>query len=91
MKLFVLVALGLLAFSAPAAARGARSHSSARASGTGSSTAGPVHVHGYTKKNGKYVAPHIRSRPNKTKADNYSTKGNVNPETGKVGTKAATP
>jgi TPR repeat protein len=46
-----------------------------------------VHVGGYTRKNGTYVAPHYRSAPNHTKADNYSTKGNVNPYTGKAGTK----
>jgi hypothetical protein len=46
-----------------------------------------VYVHGYTKKDGTYVAPHYRSSPNGTKLDNYSTKGNVNPYTGKVGTK----
>lgn len=42
---------------------------------------------GYTKKSGKYVAPHYKTTPNKTKTDNYSTKGNVNPYTGKEGTK----
>jgi len=46
-----------------------------------------VYVHGYTKKNGTYVAPHHRSAPNHTKSDNWSTKGNINPYTGKVGTK----
>ncbi|MBI2514485.1 MAG: hypothetical protein HYV96_21125 [Opitutae bacterium] len=46
----------------------------------------PVHVKGYTKKDGTYVAPHVRSSPNKTKSDNYSTRGNVNPYTGKEGT-----
>lgn len=47
----------------------------------------PVHVKGYTKKDGTYVAPHYRSSPNSTKSDNYSTKGNVNPYTGKEGSK----
>ena len=46
-----------------------------------------VRVEGYTKKDGTYVAPHYRSSPNSTTLDNYSTKGNVNPYTGKVGTK----
>jgi hypothetical protein len=45
-----------------------------------------VHVSGYTKKDGTYVAPHQRTAPNSTKADNYSTQGNVNPYTGKEGT-----
>ncbi len=30
-----------------------------------------VNVRGYTRKDGTYVAPHIRSSPNGTKADNY--------------------
>ena len=38
-----------------------------------------THVSGYTRSNGTYVAPHYRSSPNYTKADNYSTIGNTNP------------
>jgi len=37
--------------------------------------------------NTQYVQPHYRSSPNNTKSDNWSTYGNVNPYTGKVGTK----
>lgn len=44
-------------------------------------------VRGHFTKRGKYVSPHKRSNPNKTKIDNWSTKGNVNPYTGKVGNK----
>lgn len=44
---------------------------------------------GYIKKDGTYVAPSHKTTPNSTKADNYSTKGNVNPYTGKSGTKNA--
>jgi len=43
-------------------------------------------VRGYRKKNGTYVAPYHRTAPNSTIEDNYSTKGNVNPYTGKAGT-----
>ncbi len=46
-----------------------------------------TYVKGYYRKNGTYVAPHYRSSPNSTKNDNYSTKGNYNPYTGKSGTK----
>lgn len=46
-----------------------------------------VYVKGYFKKNGTYVAPHFRSDPNRTKLDNWSTKGTINPYTGKRGTK----
>lgn len=42
-------------------------------------------VKGYTKKDGTYVAPHHKSSPNSRKDDNYSSKGNVNPYTGKKG------
>lgn len=47
-----------------------------------------VYVSGYTRRDGTYVAPHYRSSPNSTTADNYSTRGNVNPYTGKPGTQA---
>lgn len=50
-----------------------------------------VHVNGYFRKDGTYVQPHYRSSPNKSTYDNYSTKGNINPYTGKVGTKNPTP
>lgn len=43
-------------------------------------------VKGYVKKDGTYVAPTIKTNPNDTKLDNYSTKGNVNPATGRAGT-----
>lgn len=57
--------------------------------------AGPVsaqvHVRGYVRKDGTYVAPHERTAPNSTKLDNYSTRGNYNPYTGKEGTKSPDP
>lgn len=43
-------------------------------------------VRGHYRSNGTYVAPHYRTAPNSTRLDNHSTKGNVNPHTGKVGT-----
>ena len=45
------------------------------------------YVNGYYKKNGTYIQGHYRSNPNSSKYDNYSTKGNYNPYTGKKGTK----
>lgn len=46
-----------------------------------------VKVKGYYKPSTmKYVAPSYRTSPNKTKLDNYSTKGNYNPYSGKKGT-----
>jgi len=44
-------------------------------------------VRGYIKPStGKYVTPYYKTTPNKTKLDNFSTKGNYNPYTGKKGT-----
>lgn len=46
-----------------------------------------ISVKGYYKPSTmKYVAPSYRTSPNKTKIDNYSTKGNYNPFSGKKGT-----
>lgn len=42
---------------------------------------------GYIKKSGTYVAPHFKTTPDKTKNNNYSTRGNANPMTGKEGVK----
>lgn len=47
-----------------------------------------VYVRGYTRSDGTYVAPHYRSDANATRNDNWSTRGNVNPYTGKPGTKS---
>lgn len=46
-----------------------------------------TYVNGYTKSNGTYVKGHYRSSPNSSKNDNWSTKGNTNPYTGRAGTK----
>lgn len=44
-------------------------------------------VKGYYKPStGTYVQPHYKTSPNKSKFDNWSTKGNSNPYTGKKGT-----
>lgn len=47
-------------------------------------------VNGYIKKDGTYVAPYVRSTPNNSQYDNYSTQGNVNPYTGQRGTESNT-
>jgi hypothetical protein len=44
-------------------------------------------VRGHIKKDGTYVPPHHATNPNETRSDNWSTKGNINPYTGKDGTK----
>jgi hypothetical protein len=98
----LLAAFVCVAMCGPALARGGHgggghggghsggSHSSSRSShaatGTGASHSKTL-VSGYTKKNGTHVAAHDRSSANHTKRDNWSTKGNRNPETGKPGTR----
>ncbi len=57
------------------------------AKGKSGSKGKSVSVRGYTRKDGTYVRPHYRSAPNGTSSDNWSTRGNVNPYTGEVGTK----
>lgn len=44
-------------------------------------------VSGYVKKDGTYVAPYHATKKDKTETNNYTTKGNTNPYTGKEGTK----
>jgi hypothetical protein len=41
---------------------------------------------GYVTRNGVYVPPSHQTKPDGTKANNWSTRGNVNPFTGRQGT-----
>lgn len=50
-------------------------------------TSADVHVDGYTTKYGTYVPEHVRSDPDGNPNNNWSTRGNVNPYTGKPGYK----
>lgn len=43
-------------------------------------------VNGYFRSNGTYVQPYYRSTSDSNAYNNYSTKGNINPYTGKEGT-----
>lgn len=45
------------------------------------------HVSGYHSKSGKYVSSYKRTSKDYTQRNNYSSKGNYNPYTGKKGTK----
>ncbi len=54
---------------------------------TSSFAVGSHRVRGYTKINGTYVAPHLKTYSNHTQRDNYSSRPNINPYTGKSGTK----
>lgn len=42
-------------------------------------------VNGYTRQDGTYVAPYMRSNPNSFRFDNFSSQGNYNPYTGQRG------
>lgn len=92
-SLTILVASALVLASAPQA-KSYGSRSSSRAStpsyGTGSSSRSSS-VKGHTRKDGAYVAPHARSKPDKAVNNNWSTKGNTNPRTGEAGTKRGNP
>jgi hypothetical protein len=61
-------------------------HSYRPATGTGSK-AQSTHVSSYTTSKGSQVGEHNRSTRDTTKTNNWSTKGSVNPDTGKPGTK----
>jgi hypothetical protein len=52
----------------------------------GASAQSSVAVRGHTTREGVYVPPHVRTAPNETKVDNWSSRPNVNPYNGKVGT-----
>ena len=85
MENHIFIVIAALAISLPAFAKGG-GHSHVPVSGNGTKTA-RTHVGGYVKKDGTYIAPHDRSTVDRMKNNNWSTKGNTNPETGKAGTK----
>jgi hypothetical protein len=87
LKFTFVVALSI--FSIAAFAKGGHSsHSSSPGTGAASSKS---HVSGYTKKDGTYVAPHDRSTADKKFENNWTTKGNTNPNTGTDGTLVVKP
>lgn len=43
-------------------------------------------VRSHVRSDGTYVPGHVRTNPNGTTSDNYSTQGNTNPYTGQQGT-----
>lgn len=79
-KTIAVCCLCLISFAAFARGGSGGSHSSYY------SSSGEHSVSGYTRSNGTYVAGHQQTNPNGTKYDNWSSKGNVNPYTGKPGT-----
>lgn len=88
-KVFSVAVIAIsVALSASVYARGSSfgSHSSFK-SGYSSGSRSDHSVSGYTRSNGTYVRPSHATNPDSTRNNNYSTKGNVNPYTGKPGTK----
>lgn len=55
---------------------------------SGGATGNPVWVETYTTRNGTTVQGHYRTAGDSTTANNYSTRGNVNPFTGRPGTRS---
>lgn len=45
-----------------------------------------TYVKPHVRKDGTYVEGHYRSSPNRSQHDNYGSKGNYNPYSGKTGT-----
>jgi hypothetical protein len=66
--------------------RGSSYGSSGLGYGTGSNPSSHQ-TQGYTTQSGSYAQPHFQTNPNNTQMDNYSTRGNLNPYTGAVGTR----
>jgi hypothetical protein len=92
-RIIAATAVLFLLFSSPLLGQRTQSGHSSHARTSGyccSKSTSDVHVRGYHKSNGAYVKPYARTRENNTQRDNFSTKGNVNPYTGRVGTKRTT-
>jgi hypothetical protein len=88
--IFVTALVAAIGFSTPSFAKGSAGHGGGH-SGSNSYSSSSTHadhsVSSYVRSNGTYVGPSHATNPNSTRNDNYSTKGNVNPYTGKEGTK----
>jgi len=90
MKRMMILTLLFLLSVLPMQAQRSHTHTSTRSTACCSKSNSDVHVHGYTRKNGTVVRPYTRTAENGTQRDNFSTKGNINPYTGKRGTKKPT-
>src|ERR1700741_3131743 len=78
---------GVWATSSPSASDNQSVASSITTPNTSNNSAA-VDVRGYLRKDGTYVAPHKRTTPDSSFDDNWTSVGNVNPYTGKGGTKS---
>lgn len=87
MKNVFAMAIFLILLTGVVFARGSGHSSGSYRSSHSSKSSSDVHVRSYTKSSGTAVSDHHRTNQNNTTQDNYSHKGNVNPYTGKEGTK----
>jgi hypothetical protein len=80
--------MGLKAMAAVTAALLVIGAAAAEARGGGRSFGGGSHsIRGHFRSSGTYVMPSGARNPNRTQYDNYGTRGNYNPYSGRVGTK----
>ncbi len=80
-NILILLGLTFLALMSPSLAQ------AKKAGGLSNSSGGSHSVRGHVRKDGTYVQPHRATNQNKTQRDNWSSKPNVNPYTGKPGSK----
>ena len=66
---------------------GGGSHGGAHSSSPHAHAGGVHNVKSHTTRSGTHVDGHRQTNPDGTKNNNWSAKGNVNPDTGKTGTK----
>lgn len=84
------VAALLLGFSGEAEARGGGFRGRSFGPGFGSNPRSHV-VRPYIRRDGRFVTPHWQSNPNREWRDNWSTNPNVNPYTGREGSRINPP
>lgn len=88
MRIFVIgMALAVLSTGAVARSGGHSGYHFGTSHSYSYGSSGEHYVSGYVRRNGTYVSGHYQTNPNGTRNDNYSTRGNINPHTGKPGTK----
>lgn len=97
MRAFVsMVGSVMFTFCAPSAclARGGHGHVASHHSRSRSSltylpkSSSDERTSSYTKRDGKHVQGYMHTAPDHTRANNFSTRGNVNPYTRQLGTKS---
>jgi len=91
MKTIALVLLTVAAPSFAAPRRSPRSRPPKSYSAPAPSYSPPVRVERHNRRSGALVEPHRRTAPDASKMNNYGTKGNYNPYTGKEGTREPRP